>query len=132
VLFRVLVIFLGLGRHPTGARSPHCRLHAGSPVSRVKLVCAQIGVGLAELAMLAILPALLIPSLSGLVHQSYPVAEGLQYGILRFICGAEILPYRFSRRLFSGWEYTAPVALLHGLGFYRCVCQRGGPLVLTV
>jgi len=127
MLFVLLVIFLGLGGILRERAHRTAAFTLAPPVSRVKLVCAQIGVGLAELAMLAILPALLIPSLSGLVHQSYPVAEGLQYGILRFICGAEIFAISFLSSVILRWEYTAPVACFMALGLQVRV-STWGPL----
>ena len=74
-LFTFLAIFLGLG----GLRREHARHTAAFtlalPCSRTQLVVAQLAMGLAEIAALALLPALLIPSLSALVHQSYAALE---------------------------------------------------------
>jgi hypothetical protein len=116
ILFVALVIFLGLGGLLRERAHRTAAFTLALPVSRVQLVGAQMGVGLAELALLAWLPALLMPPLSALVHQSYPVAEASRYGLLRFTCGAEIFAMSYLLSVVLRWEYTAPVACFMALG----------------
>jgi hypothetical protein len=73
LLFQLMVIFLELGglfrerAHHTAVFTP------ALPVSRVQLVAAHAAVGLAEMAVLALLPALLIePFSAGRVAQWVP------------------------------------------------------------
>jgi ABC-2 type transport system permease protein len=110
LFFGLLVIFLGLGGLLRERRHHTAAFTLALPVSRVQLIGAQIAVGLAELAFLALLPALLVPALSAAVHQSYPVAEALRFTVLRFICGTEIFAISFLLSVVLRGEYTAPVA----------------------
>jgi hypothetical protein len=45
------------------------------PVSPFRVVGIQVMAGMVELALLALIPAILIPSLSILIHQSYPLSH---------------------------------------------------------
>lgn len=78
VTFVVSVVFLGLGGLLRERAHRRAAFTLALPVSRAQLVGTQVAVGLTELALLALLPALLIPPLSAIVHQSYPIAEALR------------------------------------------------------
>ena len=86
-LFSLFAGVLGLG----GLQRERSLGTAGStlalPVSRLRLVLVRAGVGVAEIAAMALLPALIIPALSGLVQQTYPLSQAVQFGLLWFICG---------------------------------------------
>lgn len=58
------------------------------PVSRDRVLGVRAATGLAELAVLALVPSLLIPMLSPLVGQSYSLGETLVYGFCLFVAGA--------------------------------------------
>src|SRR5579863_6302336 len=81
-IFALLVMFLGLGGLLREQRYRTAIFTLALPISRLRLVITQIAVGLAELAVLSLLPAALIPALSTLVHQSYPLAEALHFSML--------------------------------------------------
>jgi ABC-2 type transport system permease protein len=107
-LFSLLVIFLGLGGL-LRERSHNTPLFTLTlPVTRAQLVCAHVAVGLTELGVLALLPALILPPVSALMHQSLPVAEALRYSLLWFTCGTVIFATSFLLSVFLGGEYTAP------------------------
>jgi hypothetical protein len=61
------------------------------------------------MAVLSLLPAILIPSLSILVHESYPLAEALHFTVLWFACGSIIFAAAFLTSVVLSGEYTAPV-----------------------
>jgi ABC-type transport system involved in multi-copper enzyme maturation permease subunit len=107
--FALLVMFLGLGGLLREQRYRTAMFTLALPVSRLGLVITQIGVGLAELAALSLLPAVLIPSLSMFVHQSYPLPEALHFSLLWFVCGSVILAAAFFLSVVFAGEYTAPV-----------------------
>lgn len=108
-LFILLVTFLGLGGL-LRERAHHTAVFTLSlPVSRAQLIGAQIAVGLSELAVLALLPALLIEPLSALVHQSYAIGDGFRFGLLRLICGTLIFAITFFLSTVLRGEYTAVV-----------------------
>jgi ABC-type transport system involved in multi-copper enzyme maturation permease subunit len=110
LFFVLLVILLGLGGLLRERRQHTAVFTLALPVSRAQLVGAQIAVGLTELAVLALVPTLLIPPLSALVHQSYPITEALRFTVLRFICGTEIFAISFLLSAILRGGYTAPVA----------------------
>ena len=81
-LFVLLVIVLGLG----GMQQERAQSTAGFtlslPVSRWKLTAARAAVGSAEVAVLALLPALLVPIMSPCVGETFPFLYAFQLGVL--------------------------------------------------
>lgn len=108
--FAMLVIFLGLGGLLRERRHHTAVFTLALPVSRLRLVLTQMAVGILELAALSLLPAILIPSFSLLVHQYYPLAEALHFSILWFGCCSVIFAATFLLSVVVDGEYTAPVA----------------------
>jgi ABC-type transport system involved in multi-copper enzyme maturation permease subunit len=109
-MFAMLTIFLGLGGLTRERMRGTALFSLGLPVSRARLVTTQMAVGLLQLALLSLLPALLIPSLSAAVHQYYPVSESLHFSMLWFCCCAPIFAASFLLSILLTGEYTAPVA----------------------
>jgi len=122
-VFALLVIFLGLGGLLRERAHRTAIFTLALPVSRMRLILTQIVVGLAEMAALALLPALLIPSLSPLVHQSFPLAEALHFSVLWFGCGTIIFASAFFLSVVFGGEYIAPVACYIALISQSLVAQ---------
>lgn len=122
-VFAFLVIFLGLGGLLRERAHRTAIFTLALPVSRVRLILTQIAVGLAEMAALALLPALLISSLSPLVHQTFPLAEALHFSVLWFGCGTIIFASAFFLSVVFGGEYTAPVACYIALISQALVAQ---------
>jgi ABC-2 type transport system permease protein len=109
-MFAILVIFLGqggLGRERTHGTAIFT---LALPSTRLQIVITQMAVGLLELAILSLLPALLIPPLSPLVHQYYPFTQALHFSVLWFCCGSVIFAASFFLSVVLAGEYTAPVA----------------------
>jgi hypothetical protein len=110
LVFVLPAVFLGLGGLLRERAHHTAAFTLALPIGRLQFIGSQIAVGLGELALLAVTPALLIPPLSALVHQSYPMAEALRYGLLRFVCGAFIFAISFLLSVFLRGGYTAPMA----------------------
>jgi ABC-type transport system involved in multi-copper enzyme maturation permease subunit len=110
LVFVLPVVFLGLGGLLRERAHHTAAFTLALPVSRAQLIVSQIDVGLSELALLAVVPALVIPPLSALVHQSYPVTQALRYGLLRCVCGTFIFAISFLLSVFLRGAYTAPMA----------------------
>jgi ABC-2 type transport system permease protein len=108
-IFAVLSIFIGLGGLLRERARRTATFTLTLPVSRFHLVGTQIGLGLLQLAILSLLPALLIPSLSRLAHQPYPLADALGYSVLWFVCSAVIFSVGYLFSVVLEGEYTAPV-----------------------
>jgi len=108
--FAMLVIFLGLGGLVRERKRRTAVFTLALPAGRLRLVVTQMAVGLLELAALSLVPALLIPLLSRLIHQYYPLAEALHFSILWFGCCSVIFALAFLLSVVLDGEYTAPVA----------------------
>ena len=109
-MFAILVIFLGLGGLLREQTRRTAMFTLALPATRVQLVATQIVVGLLELATLSLLPTLLIPGLSVIVRQHYPVVEALHFSILWFACGSIIFATAYLLSVLLRGEYTAAVA----------------------
>lgn len=65
------------------------------PVSRTRLLVVRAATGLAELFLMAVVPALMFPLLSPLVGQTYGVGEALVYGTCLFVAGSVFFSVAF-------------------------------------
>jgi ABC-type transport system involved in multi-copper enzyme maturation permease subunit len=127
-LFALLVIFLGLGGLQRERAHNTAVFTLALPVSRYRLIGTQIAVGLLELAALSLLPAALIPALSALTHQSYPLPVALHFSVLWFSGGLVIFAVSFLLSVAAPGEYTAPVACYAAL-MVHTVIAAWRPLV---
>ena len=108
--FALLSMFLGLGGLLRERRLKCALFTLALPVSRTGLLAIFAAVGLCELVVLAVLPGALIPGLSLLFQQYYPLQEALHFSIMWFGGGSVIFAAAlFLSVIFEG-EYTAPVA----------------------
>lgn len=110
MIFSLLAIFLGLGGLLRERAHRTAVFTLALPVSRAQLLGAHAAVGLAEVAVLALLPAMLIPPLSSLVYHSYPMERALTFSLLWFACGTVIFALSFFLSVVLKGEYTAPIA----------------------
>lgn len=106
-VFVLLIIILGLGGMLREQRHRTATFTLALPATRLWLVATQILVGLTELAVLSLLPALLLPPLSVLAHQSYPISQALHFSVLWFVCGSVIFSFSFFLSTVLGGEYSA-------------------------
>jgi ABC-type transport system involved in multi-copper enzyme maturation permease subunit len=109
-LFALLVIFLGLGGLQRERSHNTAVFTLALPVSRFRVIGTQIALGTVELAVLALLPAVLVPSLCSVAHQSFPLSEALHFSVLWFACGLVIYSSSFFLAVVTYGEYTAPIA----------------------
>lgn len=108
--FALLVIFLGLGGLQRERTHNTAGFTLALPVSRFRVVSVQVTAGMVELAVLALIPAILIPPLSTLIHQSYSVSLALHFSVLWFFGGLIIFALSFFLSVVAPGEYSAPVA----------------------
>lgn len=106
-LYSIFAIVLGLG----GLQRERAQNSAGFtlalPVGRSQLVTVRAVAGLAQILALSVVPVILIPSLSVMVNQSYPISQALGFSVLWITCGSVIFSAAFlASTIFSG-EYTA-------------------------
>jgi len=111
-IYVILVLLLGLGgldRERSHGTVGHT---LALPVSRWRLIAARGLTGIIETAVLAILPASLVPALSPFIQESYPWPLALQFGALWMAGGILIFAIGFfASVLFSG-EYSAAIAAI--------------------
>lgn len=122
-LFAVFVIFLGLGGLQRECVQNTAGFTLALPVSRFRVIGSQIVVGVMELAALALIPALLIPGLSMLTHQFYPLPIALHFSVLWFFGGLVIFAASFFLSVITPGEYTAPVICYIALVFHTLVAS---------
>lgn len=108
-IYALLVIFLGLGGLQRERASRTAGFTLALPVSRLRVVGNQIAVGTIELAALALIPAILIPTLSAFSQRSYPLPVALHFSVLWFFGGLVIFGASFLLSVVTPGEYTAPV-----------------------
>lgn len=106
-LFSVLVLLIGLGgllRERSRGTAPFT---LALPASRTRLILSQVAVGSLEVIAIAALPLLLIPTLSPLVHESYPASESLHFALLWSTGGLMIFGASFLCSVLFTGDYTA-------------------------
>jgi len=76
------------------------------PTSRTRLLAVRAGTGLAELAVLAFIPSIVITLLSPTIGQSYSVGDVLVHGLCLFVAGAAVfcLTVFFSTQFADAWS----------------------------
>jgi ABC-2 type transport system permease protein len=112
VLAAFVVALGGLGREKaTGV----ALFTLGLPVTRLRLFLIRAAMAWAESIVLGLAAALLIPTLSSFVGESYPFVQALAFGALMSSAGFVILAFGLLlSEIFEG-EFTAPVVGLCAL-----------------
>jgi len=88
------------------------------PVKRSEWLWSRSIVGIAQIFVAAIAPALLIPMLSPLVDQTYPIRQALLLAVLMAIAGIVFFGFGLLLSAIFKGEFTAPVIALCGVGTY--------------
>jgi len=109
-VFGILVIFMGTGGLLRERSLRTAAFTLSLPVSRLRLVAVPATVGLAELAALALLPAMLLPILSVFDGQTYPLLQALPFSILWFGFGGTVFAVAFFFSVIASGEFVAPAA----------------------
>jgi ABC-2 type transport system permease protein len=122
-MFVLLALLLGVGGLLRERAYGTAGFTLALPVGRGRLVVSRAAVGLAEVAVLSFLPALVIPALSPFVQQSYPWFQAIQFSLLWTMGGAVMFSMGFLASIFLAGEYTAPVAAILFLLFYSVIAD---------
>ena len=122
-LFLLLTLLLGVGGLLRERDFGTASFTLALPVTRLRLISVRAVLGLAEVVVLSLLPALVIPSLSRLTRQSYPWSEALQFAVLWAVVGGLIFMMGFLASSLFGGEYTAPVVAFLGWLVYSVVAD---------
>jgi len=84
----------------------------------------RAAVGLAEIVVLSLLPVVLIPGLSPLVHQTYPLSQALQFSLLWMAIGSVLFAAGFLASAVFASEYSALTLSFIAFYFYPLVVVR--------
>lgn len=122
-VFAILTIFLGLGGLLRERTRRTAIFTLALPVSRLRLVGTQIGMGLLELAALSFLPSLCIPLFSRFTRAPYPFAYSIHFSLLWFSCGLIIFASAYFLSAVLEGEYTAPVVCYIALSLQSLVAS---------
>lgn len=122
-LFLFLTPLLGLGGILKEKAYGTFTFTLGLPVTRSQLVWTRAAMGFLQMGALALLPALLIPALSPLVHQSYPFWQAIRFSLIWIICGTVLIAMPFLLSSLLEGEFSPLVATYIGLFSYIYVSR---------
>lgn len=125
-IYVVLALMLGMGGLDRERAYGTAGYTLALPVSRWRLIAVRGFAGTMETFALASVPAILVPALSPFVHESYPWAQALQFGILWAVGGFAIFAIGFVASVLVSGEYSAPMAALTFLFAYSVVTDLPG------
>jgi ABC-type transport system involved in multi-copper enzyme maturation permease subunit len=94
-LWALFAVLLGAGGLLAQASRGGALFMLALPVSRRRLLGVRAAAALAELLILALIPALLIPLLSPAIGQSYSFADAIVHGTCMFIAGSVLFSITF-------------------------------------
>lgn len=114
-LYILLVIVLGLGGMLQERAQGTAGFTLALPVSRWRLIAVRAVMGWAQVALLALLPALLIPLLSPFVGEAYPFVLALQFSVLWAGSGMVIFALTFFFSSVLSGAYSPAIASVAGL-----------------
>jgi ABC-type transport system involved in multi-copper enzyme maturation permease subunit len=117
-LFMVLAILLGLGGLERERDQRTAGFTLALPVSRWRLLVTRTLLGLGQVALLATIPAIVLPLLSPLIGQAYPSSQAWAFAILWATVGSLIFAMALLASVLFAGEFTAPVVAILGLTAY--------------
>ena len=106
----VLVPLLSMGGLLREGGHGTARLSLSIPVSRLRQLGVRAAVGVMEMALLATLPAVLVPAFLPFVHGAHPLPVALHFILLWIVCGAPVLALGFLCSTILTGEYTPLIA----------------------
>jgi len=102
-VFMIFVLMLGAGGLLRERTQGTIGFTLALPVSRERLLLSRVLVGLGEVSLLALFPALALVTLSPLIGQTFAVLDATRFAVVWIVCGALIFAVTFLiSSLFSG------------------------------
>lgn len=127
-IFLFFALMLGLG----GLNAERDRHTAGFtlslPVSRLRIAAMRAAAGLLQIAVLAAIPALLVPLLSTSAGESYGFGETGSFWVLWTVVGGGVYAASYLASCLFQSEFTALLASLLCFYFYPLVVARTAAL----
>lgn len=105
-IFAMLVLFTGLGGLARERHRGSAPFTLALPATRTQMILSQIAVGWAEIVAMAALPLLLVPTLSAVVNQSYPLGVALHFALLWVAGGLMIFGLAYLCAVLFVGDYT--------------------------
>lgn len=125
-LFTILVIVLGGGGLLQEQAHGTAGFTLALPVSRARLIWMRVAVGFAEVIFLALVPALVIPAISPLMGEHYPLNQALQFSLLWSAGGTIIFGAAVFLSTVLASEYSSWIVC------FLCMMGYGGLVNYTV
>ncbi|HUB88294.1 MAG TPA: hypothetical protein VMA74_01050 [Dyella sp.] len=122
-LFVLLVIVLGLGGLLQERAQGTAGFTLSLPVSRWRLTAVRAAMGCLQVAILALLPALLIPLLSPVVGETYSFAPAFQFSVLWADAGMVIFAMALFFSVVLPGAYSAAIASVAALLAYSILAD---------
>ena len=119
-----LVVILAIGGLRGEGASGACAFTLSLPIRRSKFLLAQFAVGIAEGVAFGFLPALLIPGLSSLVRQTYPLSQALLHSVLLVGAGAVLYGWAFLISQTTRKPFGALAISLSSIGAFFVLVKR--------
>lgn len=94
-LWTIFAVLLGTGGLLSQVSGGGALFTLSLPASRTRLTAVRAATGLAELAVLALVPSLLLPLLSPGIGQTYAVGDALAHALCLFVAGAVFFSLAF-------------------------------------
>lgn len=116
-LFLAAALFLSFGGLLRERTTGTVGFTLALPVLRSRLVAVRAALGLLQMTVLTLVPAVVVPSLSPFMRESYPFRQAWEFGMLWVACGAIVFAVGFLLSVLLRGEYTgalASVAVLVG------------------
>ncbi len=88
LLFVVVALMLGLGGLQRERAAATAEFTLALPSTRIRLLLPRAAVALGEVAVLAIIPAIVVPWMSSRIGHAYPVADAVRFAGLFIATGA--------------------------------------------
>jgi ABC-type transport system involved in multi-copper enzyme maturation permease subunit len=125
-IFVLLALLLGMGGLERERSYGTAGFTLTLPIARWRLTAVRGLAGMMETALLAFLPAVIVPLLSPLAGQTYPWFTALRFGMLWTIGGVLIFAMGFLASIFFAGEYSAPIAAIGFLFAYSVLADVPG------
>jgi hypothetical protein len=127
-LWALFAVLLGTGGLLAQASGGGALFTLSLPVSRRWLLWVRAATALAELAILAMVPALLLPVLSPAVGEAYSVTDAVVYGVCMFVAGSTLFSLTFLLSTVFSDVWRPPLIVLCFAALVSLVRQiAGGP-----
>jgi hypothetical protein len=120
-LWALFAVMLGTGGLLAQTSSGGALYTLSLPLSRARLLGIRAATALAELAVLAVVPALVVPLASPAVGQSYSVVDALVYGLCMFLAGSTLFSLTFLLSTVFADIWRPPLIVLCLAGFLALV-----------